>query len=104
MSHHERDKLLRTDLLLLAPIVRELFPELPEMHYTYVLPYADDLDEKASDYLSSVLESIRLDSVRTAATSGLRSSQHGRSEATLLWLKVHEVHLHDKETVLDERV
>jgi hypothetical protein len=103
MSHHERDKLLRTDLLLLAPIVRELFPELPEMHYTYALPYADDLDEKASDYLSSVLESIRLDLVRTAATSGLGRCKQDRSQATLIWLKVHEVHLHDKETILDER-
>lgn len=64
MSHHERDKLLRTDLLLLAPVVRELFPYLPETHYTYVLPYADDLDERASDYLASVLESMRLDLVR----------------------------------------
>ncbi|GBG73757.1 hypothetical protein CBR_g17097 [Chara braunii] len=55
----ERDRLLREDLLLLSPIINELCPKLPETHYTFVLPYADDVDVSANRYVGGLLDSIK---------------------------------------------
>eukprot|EP00850_Spirogloea_muscicola_P008917 SM000049S16688 [mRNA] locus=s49:35564:38839:- [translate_table: standard] len=73
MPEAERDALLRQDLLLLAPVVREVFSELPSTNYTFVLPYEDEVDAGAAVYLAGVIAATQLEQgvlVLPLATTG----------------------------------
>eukprot|EP00899_Mesostigma_viride_P011457 jgi/Mesvir1/20311/Mv19904-RA.3 len=59
LSPQERDALLRDELLLLSPLIRQVFPVLPSTTCSFVLQADDEVDTGAANYLWRLLQKMR---------------------------------------------